>query len=627
MASGSAGGRLLKKARSTVLYVLYLLVFMLAIDYVVFYRPAIRELREKASKSGGRDLSAAAIAPLRHADADVIRLVAHADNHKTSHFSKFSKAKGEGVVRICTHGDSYTEGEETDPHHDYPGLLQKLFEQRGAGNVEVVNFGIAGYGFHQSYLLWDRVAKGFDCDVHLFGPRGFWPLRDTTYGALASWSPYYLHARYILDGGDVRLVELLGETYHERFEHHFAFLPSWRYWRYTRRPPMFLQAMIPAGRELENPFYYDRRDMLEEAREMQRILLARMLAEDKAPILIGHHRPDVGELADALAHERLGAVQFPELITPPYLAPFSHAGPLGNQLLARLFFDQLTGQLEEPVPVLELADLDWQEHGAGPGQRRKIETYSRVDFEIGGVAVAELYIVGWAAKPLKVDGLVALHGGGETLLESAFFPTDFELQPGMELTLRLEQGSQTEDYPLGEITVLGGGLNVGAVRVPGFEFWSYKDFEHLQDRGEPSPLTHGQRRFRGLFFTGNDDIPLEDLLGRGRQVTVLLGGKPVLQGKNGKLVETEGLWLYPEGDHLRLPRAKVSGLVDLAALPEEGDVELVVEHWQDGVVRVPIARWHKRRLDPPQPRRPLRKIVAVGDDGRAVVRDAPAFLP
>ncbi len=612
----------LKKLAAWGLYVLYVLLFILAVDYVFFYRPAMQELRGKSSRlMGAKNPETEPIATARHVDAELMKRLAVAGHYKTSAFTKYPKEKPPGVVRICAHGDSYTQGQETDTDLDYPSLLQKLFESQGAGNVEVVNFGMYGFGLQQSYMLWDAVARDFSCDFHLFGPRGFWAVRDTTFGALASWSPYYLHARYALEDGELELIEVFGDTYKERFEGHFAFLPRWRYWRYSRRAPMFLHALVPEGRELENPFYYDRRDMHEEARQMQQILLAKMLAEDAAPILIGHHRADVVAMADALAEDDLSAVQFPEIFTLPYLAPYSHAGPLGNQLAAELFHAQLTGRRGQ-LPILELADLDWSRRGAPPGKRRSIESYSKVELEIGGVPAGEIYIVGWAAKPLKVDGLVGLVGAGGSVLDSCFFPVDLELQPGMQLTLRLEQGGQATDYPLGETAVLPGGLNLAVVRVEGFKFWFYKEFEHLQDRHEPTPLTHGARRLRGLFFTGNGEVPLAELAAAGSEVTILLEDQPVLAVEGETMIDTEGLWLYPGGGHLRLARAKSGGLVDLAALPEEGEVELVVEHWEDGEVRVPIVRWHKRWIEQPQARRPLRKLVAVGDDGRAVVREA-----
>ncbi len=613
--------RILKKLGFGILYVVYLVLFILLVDYVFFYRPKLAQLRVSRSHemTGTRNPETEPLATVQHVDDELLKLLGKANGRKQSSFWRYPKEKRPGVVRICSYGDSYAEGDEVDDTYDYPRQLQNLFASHGAGNVEAVNFGISAFGFQQSYMMWDFVARHFDCDVHLFGPRGFQPLRDTTFGALYHWSPYYLHARYVLEDGDARLIEILGDTYKERFDEHFSFIPSWRYWRYTRRVPMFVKALIPKGRDIENPFYYDRRDMLEEASELQRILLAKM-AREAGPILVGHHRADVVANVNAVDAGNLSAAQLPELIDFPYLARYSHAGPMGNHLAAQLFFTQLTGR-RQPIQVLETTDLDWGEHGDGPGKRRSLESYTKIDFEIAGVTVGELYTIGWVAKALKVDALVSLHSPEESVLDSCFFPMDLELQPGMAVTLRRRRESETKDFSLGELTVVRGGLNIGLIEAEGFALLTFKEFEHKKDRGEPSPLTHGKRRARGFFFTGSAAAPLDEL--RDSEVTILVNGQDALKGTHGKVVDTEGIWFYPALHHFRVPRAAPFGIVDPAVLPASGEVELVAEHWQDGEVRIPIARWHRRTLEPPAVERPLRQLLRITDDGRAVLEEVP----
>ncbi len=615
---------LLQKLRFLILYSLYVLLFIAVVDYVFFYRPHMKKLRNPSFgfMAGVEDPRSVPLQKAKYVEPEVMKRLGKANGKKQSSFFNFPKGKADGMVRLCTFGDSYAEGDEVDEVHDYPRLLQNLFVEHGMGNVEVVNFGISGYGFHQSYMLWDAVARDFGCDAHLFGPRGFHPLRDTTFGAIYHWSPYYLHGRYVLENGDAKLIEILGDTYGERFDYHFAFFPRWRYLRYTRNPPMFLKALIPKGRDLTNPFYYDRRDMYEEGRELQSVLLARM-APEASTIFVGHHRQDVVETAVGVGAPNLGAAHFPEMLHFPYIAPKSHAGTWGNQLLARFHFAQLTGRTEGQVTVLDTTDLDWNEHGAAAGRRRSMESYSKVDIQVGGVPAGHFVVPSeWAqVPPMKADALLAINGEAESVLDCTFFPLDFELQPYMEAVLRVEGSGPAKDYSLGKVAVLGGGLNFGLVQARGFEFKTFKEFERLLDRGEPSPLTHGKRRTRGLFFTGTPEIPLAELTGRGSEITVLIDGKPALRGEVGDMGETPGIWFrHHTGKAFRYARANESGLLDIDALPgDSGVVEIVARHWEDGEVRTPIAAWHKRLMDMPPAAKPPDRRIVLSEAGVAVM--------
>ncbi len=595
----------LKKLRFAVLYSLYLAAFILLVDYVFFYRPYVSELRKiKSSRMSTDDPRREKLIRIEHVDPEVMKKLGKANATKRSTFSRKTVAKSAGTTRVCSFGDSFTEGGEVDDLHDYPTLLQDAFDRAGAEGVEVINFGISGFGFHQAYMMWDLVARNFDCDLHLFGPRGFQPLRDTTFGFIYSWSPYYLHARYVLRGGDVELVEIEGDTYGERFDDHYRFFPRWRTLRYGRLPPMFLKALIPRSRDLPNPFYYDGRPMNEEAEEIQSILLGK-IAAGGAETLVGVHRRRIVELTRALGSDHLSAARMHEQVTFPYVAPSSHAGPQGNQLLAQQFFALLTGS-GEPLTLLATRDLPWSERTAAPhAKRHPMETLTQVGIEIEGMRIGRFVIAGSSGKEnaLKVDALLGIGAAGESLLDGCLAPFDGELQPGMPVVLH----AGGADHPIGELGVIDGGFNVGAVEAEGFEYMTYKELEHLRDAGKPSPLTHGEHRFRGLFFAGSSQVDVRDLSG---EVTVTVGGEPALTGSPGTLGETPGVWLTPVAGTCRLARATTNTMLDLAALPETGAVEIVAEHWQQGSVRAPLATWHKAPLAVPRLERPLGHTIA-----------------
>ena len=51
---------------------------------------------------------------------------------------------------------------------------------------------------------------------------------------------HFLHACYVLRGGELALVDVLGQTHRERFDGYKRFVPPLRYLRYDRSPPAFL---------------------------------------------------------------------------------------------------------------------------------------------------------------------------------------------------------------------------------------------------------------------------------------------------------------------------------------------------------------------------------------------------
>jgi len=237
-----------KKIRSALFYLVYLISFVLVVIYLFFWRPFVNELRETRKPKSNE------IATSKHVDSTIIKRLGHLRAKKRSSFVHFSQ-EDEGAIRVCAFGDSFTYGYEVDESHDYPSILQNLLSRRGIENVEVINFGSSAHGFHQAYMMWDSVGRNFACDYILLGPSCFQERRDTTFNHTDLDSPYYLHSRYVLEDGDVRRVDVLGDTHEERFDHYFRFIPHLRYLRYDRNPPADLSVDDSRGS-------YDREPLL-----------------------------------------------------------------------------------------------------------------------------------------------------------------------------------------------------------------------------------------------------------------------------------------------------------------------------------------------------------------------------
>ncbi len=96
----------------------------------------------------------------------------------------------------------------------------------------------------------------------------------------------------------------------------------------------------------------------------------------------------------------------------------------------------------------------------------------------------------------------------------------------------------------------------------------------------------------------------------------------MLVGDQGTMGDTPGVWLRPRELSLRYLRATAEGLPDLDAMDESGVVEIVAEHWEDGLVRVPFAAWSKKTVEAPRSEPLPARVVSLAPDGTATVKPA-----
>src|SRR5262249_24293799 len=155
------------------------------------------------------------------------------------------------------------------------------------------------------------------------------PERDASFNHAGLRNPYYLNARYVLDGDDVRLVEVVGQTLEERFEQYLRFVPHLDYLRYDRSTPAFVLAALRPDQTISNPFYYVAPAQRSEAFETYRPLLRRMAAA--APSVSVGGGEEIDALVDSLGLSNLQSFAVAVPGTFPYLAARNHFGPLGNQ--------------------------------------------------------------------------------------------------------------------------------------------------------------------------------------------------------------------------------------------------------------------------------------------------------
>jgi hypothetical protein len=490
-------------------------------------------------------------------DLETARLIGDFSNASARRFSLFNTRKAPGVVRVGCLGDSFTAGAEVAPELDYCTLLHGLFLEAGYDQVETLNFGAGWHGFHQTFMVWERVARHYELDYVLLGPAGFWYDRDTTFNHGGSISPYYLHARYVVKGDGVERVDVLGEDYEDRFAAYHRFLSPLRYLRYDRNAPPFLAALLPAGRTLPNPFYYYRGTMEQEALETYRALLG-LLADGRQKTALAYYEKPIVDVARGLGRTNLTVLELDPNQQFPYRAPLNHNGPLGNLLVARQFFAALTGR-SDPVSILDAVDLVTPVAEQIPNV--PLHEYERVyvAFENSPTAVAFFgepadTTAGFLAAR-GVKSLVGFKRPGESLVEAYFVPLPYEVTP--ELARRAT-------VPVEPVT-----------GVPGL--WTLDVDIPYRSPWDPVLVVSAEAaaRLRELRFVAGPVVrvqPDEDNLFR--------------------VVPMQGKWV-------RLTASGAS-LVDERRLGEHGRFELVLERGGEQF-RVPVARWRRRPLAAPGP--------------------------
>lgn len=524
-------------------------------------------------------------------DEDTVALVGKSQPaYKASSACRYEANKPPGVTRIGCFGDSFTYSFEVADGLDYPALLGRLFEQHGHPEVQVLNFGNDWTGFHQSWILFERIGLRYGLDAAVFGPLSVYRDRDSTFCHAQDESPGYIHARYVLDGDGVRLLRPRGgRSFHARFFAHHALIPSWQRLRYDILPPAALQALLPPGlrTRIANPFYYlSAAERAQETETIQRRLLAS--APHEVKLTVGLY--DVG-FAQWLGREHDGGgddvfAGVTEQQGFPYKSAGFHNSPTGNLLLAAQYHNLLA--LTDPVPLTVIETRTLEPTGPVAAADRPLSAYERVVVELDGqpaggfVGIIPPFMGGiqseekeraWQRGEIDTGSLprsgaaslLALLPAGQSVLDAAFLPLSFPLRNDAPVTVRCEGGDPAGE-PLGTVTLLS--PHLGQVQLEG-------RYQALHARRDAWTLTASPP-------PGCSDP---------RGATILVDGQPVMTVE----ASPTGLELLPEDHGLLLLRAV--GDVLLEPEPgENGPVDLVLIRNGEEPEHHAIASWSSRPL-------------------------------
>ncbi len=407
---------------------------------------------------------------------------------KKSSYGNFSKVKPDRVIRIGCLGDSFTYGCEVNGSLDYPTLLQAIFRQHGYSNVEVINFGVPGRGFHEVFNIWKFFAKAYQLDyVIILGPECFQRVRDSTFARhtvdTIREATSRMHARYILKNETLELVDVKGDTFDRKVRNYLRFIPLARYLLYDSRPPAFLAApvycLVP-GRELKaNPFYY-KRDLGREMSAIYKMLLGEM-SKDTAQIILCHDRDEILGIGESLHKDNLLCMRLYPVGHFPYRAGFGHYSPNSNLLLARQLFDYLTGKAQSTLTIIHTVDLSKRPVPEKQIQKVRLSDYEDIAVEMDTVQIGRFYDQKWRGEWKRycegpqckstVDtfantaSLVALKDGDTSILNRVFLSLDFDIEERMPVIARVTCNRKVKDTFLAPLMLLHPGLNMGEIDI------------------------------------------------------------------------------------------------------------------------------------------------------------------
>jgi hypothetical protein len=117
-------------------------------------------------------------------------------------FSSFS-----GKTRVALMGDSYTFGQEVM----YEDTWGHLLEEALGSEIQVLNFGVGGYGIDQAYLRYEKDARVWKPKIVIFGFISHDATRTMMvypFLSLPHWNTPFSTPRFILRDGDLKLLNV-----------------------------------------------------------------------------------------------------------------------------------------------------------------------------------------------------------------------------------------------------------------------------------------------------------------------------------------------------------------------------------------------------------------------------------
>ena len=378
-------------------------------------------------------------------------------NHPENSYIEYSKKKKPDTIRIGVFGCSFVEGTEAARGHDLASFLEDRFDKAGIKNIEVINFGVSGYGIHQMYLLWEFIGKDYELDYVVFMPFSWHKTRDNTFiYASDSYGP--IHARFIIKNGEIELIPVSGATRPEACKIYHRITPPLRYILYDNHMPLFLKALLPSVlHKRSNPFYYKKwKSKKSEILTTYRILFEKLSKSTPNFIVICNDNK-IYNLRDQIQQPNIHFIKSrtPEFFNFLYFAK-GHNSALGNQMRADEFFTFFMNYPKPKIETLKVSCEVWEKKRDFIPSGRPLYEYDKLSVDIGEGEAATFL----AKRPhpyenldfrkYKIESLLLLPPGEDIKLVT-FVPLDFLLKDNKPVFLSFRRGDNSFKAPIGFI--------------------------------------------------------------------------------------------------------------------------------------------------------------------------------
>lgn len=279
---------------------------------------------------------------------------------RANHFLNFPHEKKIGTIRIGAFGGSWTYGSEVKKGQSYPAQLMELFNKFPTTNkVEVLNFGVSGYGFPQSFLSWEEYSVKYKLDYILLGQIGFFESKRST-SFINPWyllhTKYYLYppkVRYIIKNNSkgnayLQFINVQGKDFLTRYRNYYSLFPSWKILKYDKHYFNFWkQSVLPNSKKIDNPFYYSDLSEAEEATKIHKMLLNEMRKAHNKQILIlklRHENEHIYNMYKPVQEiYNFNQIDLFKKRTFLYRRK-DHPSSLGNEVIASVYLNALKGK-------------------------------------------------------------------------------------------------------------------------------------------------------------------------------------------------------------------------------------------------------------------------------------------
>ncbi len=517
---------------------------------------------------------------------------------------KYMQRKSPGVIRIGAFGDSWTFGDEVSVGLDFPSQLEGLFRTRGSPNVEVLNFGGSGFGFHQEFKLWDEFAKTFQLDFIIIGPVCFQIERDNTLWSGQESYPAAIHGRYYLEENNLKFIDApWGLNLVDRFDRFFGFLSGFKYLRYDRTRPYFVHFISKKEKPLDNPFYYTQLDDVDEQNLIEKKMYETLLHTYGQVVTLNIDPRVVGFTSE------LQGASVSQSYSPQFRFPFwrkAHPSAAGYQNLAEAYYDMLTGR--EKIQQL-LFEFKAATPVANTARLTNLDNFRNGSVYMDNQKAGDLVYADNFKTTDDPDKLVDFNDGNISALigvsnqfgsfsDSVFFPlkeSEFIKSGGLQL-IRETNGLKTS-FPLEPPRLLSSNVGILHFSLPGI-------FRERRTETNSDEIYWKTDEF-DKFLQSN----LKIFRNRGDIWTIRFGSKNIIDivnDLNGTLL------LKPsDGKKIIFRSAKYDAL-DVQKLPLNGTLNLKFNNTVSS-----IATWKKTLQWTEYPKDRLKRII---DHGKIVTR-------